>query len=619
VTTIDLAEALDALRHHVAGLRLDLATASAEAASAAQAGLVGQVDDYLLPRLRQLDAPLLAVVGGSTGAGKSTLVNTLVGAEVTKAGWLRPTTRGPVLVCSPGDKSWFTGDRILPELSRTTGDGSQGGGGTLHVVAHPGVPAGLALLDAPDIDSVVAQNRALAGQLLAAADLWIFCTTAARYADAVPWELLHTAQQRSTALAVVLNRVPPEGVREIGAHLGQMLQENGLSRAALFALAETPLTNENDRLPEPVVADLRAWLSRLAGDADARSEVIRTTLDGALQSVRKRVSGLAREVDDQLAVAALLRDEAESAYQDAVLEFDDAIRSGSVLRGEVLARWQEFVGTGEFTRNLERGIGRLRDRVTAFVTGRKAPTVAVEQALESSLETLLRAAADGAAERTLEAWRVRPAGRALLVGRARGVDHTRELAHASEEFRPAMASELRAWQAQVLELVAAEGGQKRTMARLASFGTNGAGLVLMLAVFAQTGGLSGAEILIAGGTSAAGQKVLEAVFGDSAVRTLAARARADLLERVEARLEIERARFIDLVDAAAPQPQAGLQLREGLEQFERARRPSRSLTRPGASRPPLPPAAPATAASSGSTSPISPVSPTLPLTQDGSR
>src|SRR5215213_1178660 len=152
MTAPDLAGSLDALRQRVAGLRLGLATPGAEAARAAQAELVGQVDDYLLPRLRQLDAPLLAVVGGSTGAGKSTLVNTLVGDDVTKAGWLRPTTRGPVLVCSPGDLPWFSADRILPELSRTTGNGSQGGG-TLHVVAHPRVAAGLALLDAPDIDS----------------------------------------------------------------------------------------------------------------------------------------------------------------------------------------------------------------------------------------------------------------------------------------------------------------------------------------------------------------------------------------------------------------------------------------------------------------------------------
>ena len=42
-------------------------------------------------------------------------------------------------------------------------------------------------MDAPDVDSVVEDNRDLAATLLAGADLWIFVTTAARYADAVPW------------------------------------------------------------------------------------------------------------------------------------------------------------------------------------------------------------------------------------------------------------------------------------------------------------------------------------------------------------------------------------------------------------------------------------------------
>src|SRR6185312_4018983 len=148
---------------------------------------------YLLPRLARLDAPLLVVVGGSTGAGKSTLVNSIVRTPVSPAGVLRPTTRAPVLVCHPSDMPWFTEANILPGLQRTTGASSAGSAAadirTLQVVSAPALTPGLALLDAPDIDSVVDANRALATQLLAAADLWLFVTTASRYADAVPWEL----------------------------------------------------------------------------------------------------------------------------------------------------------------------------------------------------------------------------------------------------------------------------------------------------------------------------------------------------------------------------------------------------------------------------------------------
>ncbi|MFI5955768.1 GTPase [Cryptosporangium sp. NPDC051539] len=551
-----VADALEALRASVAGIRFGLSVADVDAARRSQAELVGQVDDYLLPRLRQLDAPMLVAVGGSTGAGKSTLVNTLVGAEVSKAGWLRPTTRSPVLVCNPADVGWFDTPRILPGLSRTTGSAGEG---SLQLVPHPAVPPGLALLDPPDIDSVVAENRDLAAQLLAAADLWIFVTTAARYADAVPWDLLHTAAQRSTALAVVLNRVPPEGVDEIGGHLATMLADEHLGDAALFPIPEVELSSE--RIPAAAIAPLRSWLDALAADAEARDAVIRSTLTGALNSVHKRVSDLAGQLDDQVATAAELREQATERYRTALRTVDEGVRSGTVLRGEVLARWQEFVGTGQFTRNLEARIGALRDRLTAFFTGRTPTADAVGHAVESNLHALIRAAADEAAEQTASLWRGHPAGRALVV-RDRS----------SDDFGDRLEAEIRDWQGRVLELVREEGGHRRSVARLTSFGVNGAGLVLMLAVFAQTGGLSGLEVVVAGGTSAVSQKVLEAIFGDTAVRTLAARARDDLIDSVEVLLESERDRFVAAVDAVAPAAEQAATVRDALASFEAALR-----------------------------------------------
>src|SRR4029079_9614213 len=88
----------------------------------------------------------------------------------------------------PDDTAWFTGKRILPDLARLTGepepgDASAEPGRAVRLVASTAIPPGLALLDAPDIDSVVAANRELARQLLAAADLWLFVTTGARLGD----------------------------------------------------------------------------------------------------------------------------------------------------------------------------------------------------------------------------------------------------------------------------------------------------------------------------------------------------------------------------------------------------------------------------------------------------
>ena len=556
--------ALRALRDAVDRVHLGLVTPESAGAQRAARAVVEQVDDYLLPRLEQLDAPLLTVVGGSTGAGKSTLVNSLVQADVSTAGVLRPTTRAPVLVCAPQDRHWFAGDRVLPSLARMTGAGADAGPGALRLVDLEQLPSGLALLDAPDVDSVVASNRDLAAQLLAAADLWVFVTTAARYADAVPWDVLRTAQQRATALAVVLDRVPPEAAAEVEGDLRAMLQRADLPGARLFVVEERPLVQ--GRLPEDQVGDLRGWLLSLAADAGARAAVVRQTLDGALDSLDGRVSGLVDAVARQEGAAAALGAAVEAAYDGGVDDVDAGVRSGTLLRGEVLARWQDFVGTGEWMRNLESGISRLRDRITAAVTGRTSSASELAGALESSVEQLLRAAADRAAERTTVAWRATAGGQELLAGRER------ELERVSPGFADAAAREVRAWQGFVLDLVREEGQGRRSTARLLSFGVNGAGLAVMVAVFAHTGGLSGAEVAVASGTGAAGQKLLEAVFGDAAVRALADRAREDLVERTARLLTEERARFDVLVAEAVPDPDTAAELRVALAGLAVARR-----------------------------------------------
>ena len=89
-----------------------------------------------------------------------------------------------MLVHHPDDRHWFADTRILPGLARVTGqDLADSQAGTVRLVESSALPAGMALLDAPDIDSVVSANRAIATQLLSAADLWLFVTTAARYAQ----------------------------------------------------------------------------------------------------------------------------------------------------------------------------------------------------------------------------------------------------------------------------------------------------------------------------------------------------------------------------------------------------------------------------------------------------
>jgi hypothetical protein len=557
---LDLSAALRSLAGALGGAGFGLAVPGAVEARGRRDELVAQVEDYLLPRLAQLDAPLLMVVGGSTGAGKSTLVNSLVGEEVSPAGVLRPTTRAPVLVCHPSDLEWFRGERVLPGLARTIGRHAAPGG--LELAPVEGLPPGVALLDSPDIDSVVEANRELARQLLAAADAWLFVTTAARYADAVPWDLLEAARERGTALSLVLDRVAPEAAAEVAGHLRGMLAERGLAGTEVLVVPETALAG--GLVPEDALAPVRTLLDRLAADAQERGAVIGRTLQGALESLPGRVEAVAAALDEQREAAAELGGDVDAAYERALADVDEAVRSGSLLRGEVLARWHEVVGTGDVMRAVQGRIGWLRDRVRALVGGEPPADQELRAAVETSVDGVVHAAADRAAERAAGAWRAHPAGRPLVEG-------ARRLDAASPGLLDRTREEVRAWQRHVFELVSREGAGKRMTARVASLGVNGAGLTVMLAVFLHTGGLSGAEIVVAGGTSAVGQKLLEAVFGDQAIRTLAAQAREDLLQRVERVLDAEADRFRALLGEAAPGAEASERVRAALDEVQRAR------------------------------------------------
>lgn len=538
-----LAGSLTRLHDALADLRLPLDIPDADLNRALAQAQAHQIQDYVVPRLRRLDAPLLAVVGGSTGAGKSTLVNSLIGRVVSESGVIRPTTRSSVLIHHPSDERWFASSQILPGLARSDAPGTDPR--VLQMVPEPGLPEGLAILDAPDVDSVVAQNRTLAAQLLAAADLWLFVTSAARYADAVPWQYLREAAARRAVVAVVLDRVPPLAMSEVPTHLGQMMSQRGLASSPLFAVPETQLA-DSGMLPDTAVAPIRSWLRGLAVDTTRRNEVVLQTLDGAIESLAGQGGVLVQAAADQVEALATLRSDAEKSFAEATRAVAAQTADGTLLRGEVLARWQDFVGTGEFFRAVEKRIGLFRDRVGKAVRGEPKQAQEVKLAVESGLEVLIREEGEAASRRSVSAWEAHPAGRQILAR-----DET--LRRLSSDFAEAAPRVIREWQGDVLELVTTEGQSKKATARYLALGVNGAGVALMIVVFSQTGGLAGAEVGIAGGTAVLAQRVLEAVFGEDAVRRLSKQAKQQLDARVQGLMAMELARFekeLDDIDVA---------------------------------------------------------------------
>nr|WP_256478159.1 ABC transporter [Corynebacterium stercoris] len=520
-----------------------MATTTLPAAAQAEANaVVNQFDDYILPRLANLDAPLLAVIGGSTGSGKSTLVNAMLRERVSNPGVIRPTTRQPVLVANPADAEWFNSPRVLPGLARSHGAGNEQST-TLRIVETQSIPAGLSLLDAPDFDSIDDRNRALASQLLAAADLWIFVTTPARYADQLVWNFLHDAASRGIEVVVVLNRLDEVSAQTVPADLRRMMDDAGLHGATVFTVPFVPSLGKDagdEFLAADLVKPLRDYLGKLADDSAARRAVAGKTVAGAVDGALERVDGLIATRQRREDFANQLDASIFEQYKTAHRHIIDATSDGKMLRSEVMDRWQDVVGTSDVFRGFERWFSQTVDKVGSFFTGEPAPLREVETELESGLHAVIVDAADTAAARS---W-----SHVGAVAPELRENADPSLARASADIDARASQLVREWQGAILQRIQDTAGEKRQRARIMSLGLNVVTVALMLVVFSTTAGITGGEVAIAGGSAVVGQKLLETIFGEDTVRRMATDARNDLNQRLDDLLRVERERYYVLTD-----------------------------------------------------------------------
>jgi energy-coupling factor transporter ATP-binding protein EcfA2 len=522
----------DSLAELAAALERRAAAAPGPNRAARAERLRRHVVDYLLPRAASLDAPLVVVLLGSTGSGKSSLFNALAGRAISPSGVLRPTTRRPVVLAHPDD----VGRALLPGLTARD---------ALEVRADATGRRGLVLVDAPDFDSVELANRAVAVELLEAADLVVFVSTATRYADQVPWAILGRVRQRGVPLLAVLNRLPADSddADAVLADYRHLLERGQLDGAGAFgALEVVPVLEgavdpSTDALQAAAVSPLRDALDGLVADGEARRAMARRSLDAALAGLPEAVAEIAAEVDDEQGAVAELLAAAERAYRERRAALGEEIARGTFMRAEVLRQWHDFVGAGQVARVLAQGIGRIGATLRGLVRpGPPAPAVAVREAAFADLVALTTQHADAAAQRTAVAWAEDRYGAAALADDAR-------LWGASPDLGDRLGGELEGWAAEIGRQIRELGEQRRGWARVASIGDNALGTSAVLAVFVHTGGLTGAEVGITAATAVINQKLLEALFGEANVAAFVSRARGRLTEILDATFAAERERF----------------------------------------------------------------------------
>ena len=539
-----LEAALLNLRKRVAAIPLVFEIEGSAEIKAERGKLLSQIDDYLLPRVRRSAAPVLVALVGSTGAGKSTLINSIVGTKVSATGVRRPTTNSPVLACHPDDIDWFAENNFLPTLPRVRQEGlaRPGRDGLLVLAASEGMPRGIALLDTPDIDSVVKAHHEFAYQFLDASDLWLFMTSSTRYADGPVWEILQHARDRRASLGVVLSRVPQAHRKELTDHFEAMLDANGIKSADRFVIQETPLLD--GMLPPDAYQQIRDWLADTAQQADRRVAVLTQTMSGVLDTFKSRVPKVAAHVEAQVVLRGQLRKHTADAYQNALAEADKSLRSATLLQGEVLARWQDCVASGDL--RSKKAVTRTKGK-----RARRGPqrVAALSSALREALESLIISLADRAAEQVDGRWRESPAGALLLsdaaAERARGEQVKEIFESAFGDARLAgkglaVTSDLSAraaravgsWQDHLTHLAGDEGERN----------PEAFGLVMAVAMLAE----GSADAIAAEVNEHLGARTSRTGPGSTVQN------RADLLDRIRLLFDEELLGFAEVIDAAGP-------------------------------------------------------------------
>jgi hypothetical protein len=552
----DRARSLAALADVLERLRFDL-SGSGAAELRNERDRVARLLRGVGTRAADPDAPLLVVVGGGSGAGKSTTVNSLAGRRVAAAGVVRPTTRVATVICHPQDEAVFASERVLPGLVRVdaTKAAQVAGERTLLLATSAALPPGLAVLDTPDIDSVAHANRWLAERALDAADVWVWLATARTYADEVGMTYLRRAARRQALLSVAITQIPPDQGEELLADAARLLAAEGVEVERLFAIQHADVVD--DRLPAGAVRDLEDWLSTLA-PIERRRAVRERALEGLVAAIPTELARLDAAVTREREHADRLAAMVDERFAEIAPALDAELEAGLSLRAEVLEGWQRLVGGNELLLKVQSTASQLgglvRDRLGLGAAGRAGQVQAeVGDELARILDRLLERATV-TTRRDLEADRV---GLELLE------QHPR-LRASSSDRRSALRATIDAWQAATTALIDEVGTPRKVQARRASIAINSLATSAILVLFTVSGGLTAGEVGIAAGAAATSQWLLTKLLGEHNVRRLLEEMRADLQRRVALLAAAERRPFDDAIGSARPPGEAVEALRDAL-------------------------------------------------------
>lgn len=332
---------------------------------------------------------LVVAFVGATGAGKSTLINALAGADVAEEGVDRPTSRHPVIYAPQ--------DALLDVLAGVPAK-------VVRYEVRPGAPwSGQVFVDTPDLNSVVTEHRELARAIADRADVIVVVMHRGSVAEASQAEFLDEFARRRGVVFVLnfADQLGPEARTQLKQQIrGLAASRHGLGEheVRVFAVSATLAKQQGD--PTGELPELLSTLKEL-GSRSAIERVRRSNAVAVLRQLEGEVGGAQRELEEILA------------------EIDQALGKGLA---EVRPALEEA-----FSRRLDTAQGHLANEVRRQASGRWWGPAAWWMRL-----SMLGAGGLGAA--AVVARRNLPLG--LAVGAASAVlDRVRDEAHARSAER----------------------------------------------------------------------------------------------------------------------------------------------------------------------------------------
>jgi hypothetical protein len=394
---------LEKLTELLQGVEFNLPTEGRDEAERVRTAVIRTISEYLMPRLDEPEAPVVAAVIGPSGTGKSTIVNSLANDRISEVGPLRPTTRNPVLWANRehGSRYWT---KFVSRVRERVG-------ATVEVVIGDDELTGdLTIIDTPPSEYVAPSGRRPAVDVLALADLCVFVTSPSRYADISAWEFLREIRWRGVPMLFVLNRLPSD--RHQAASLlndfARRLHDNGLllepDAAMVFGVDEAVGDRWHGGLDPGAVGALRNELGAVSNSA-YRSTLVSMTAYTTGRNVVDRCRVISDEFSRVAEIAERLDEAVSIAYGNQVTEITVLVTDGGLRDMARHRSWSEAAVD-----------------LTAIVTRR----------------------AGVAAQETASIWARHPTGAALLAGKGTSLwrhteDTSWDVQGRLEEWRGALA------------------------------------------------------------------------------------------------------------------------------------------------------------------------------------